>query len=693
MLNVGTALILAAVLALVTFLLTSDPEPVVRAERGVTATTPPPATAPATSTTMEPATTPAEGSEDGTVAVSEPTKAEDETSSIGPTDIGSGSHFPPIDVNWQRVEIGGEGRTELTWLGELGGRLVAVGSNSSEDRRILVTYSSADGLEWETGPRQELPQNADVLPVVSDGERIYAFAGYWDEESGSGRYRLYMTNGVSAWTAADFDRGGGDRGVVHVQNTAAGPAGLAVAVSVVTYPEQDSSLLEFGDLEVDLDYTNKMYRLIDTGSGDELMSGSLYDIIPDWGGETQTVYDPATGEAIVTIPGEVWQEAYTWSDPLPLPIYVDEAALRPVPIEYGGYVVEIDPEQSTYLVRDAATDEEIANGSLDYLYDGPPPRFVDPEAGTVLLEVTWTEWIDAEGNARYSGESSNEYTTELLVSGDGETWTSTTVPGRDWIDAATLLATGDGFVALVDSYGDYDMASSVWTYSAGEWSSEEREHSELLLGRIISTADGFVAIGEGAGGPAVLTSPDAIDWSSEFEIAPQSDGSSVYLPDLAVDGAGTLAVLAQRQKPTPLVIEKDGYTLTFADGETVLAVIDAAGNVVLSLGWDAFRGDGTGVATWEDGVTYIDLGNGDVISIADDEAYRASDGWWTKQGELVFGVFVGVDGTWAETIVDVDGGPGGASRVCLYDGTIIIASSADPPDGGPTVVVVGSPGV
>ena len=137
--------------------------------------------------------------------------------------------------------------------------------------------------------------------------------------------------------------------------------------------------------------------------------------------------------------------------PLPLPITPVESQAPPaITIEHDGLIIAIDEYANEFLVTDVETGEEIASGSLEYVYQSPPPRFVDQNTGEVLLSVTWDEWYRAEEESyRYRGIEDYEYTSrmELLTSTDGATWQATEIPTRqgahDRRAAAHIAAVSD----------------------------------------------------------------------------------------------------------------------------------------------------------------------------------------------------------------------------------------------------------
>lgn len=716
-LNVGTALAFAVVVSLLAFLLTSDGQspvaatddvaqlvdnesPVVLAEPapiddsvGGTAVSPDePEIEAAPPTTVAFAETMArDGGGDAAMASSSSILAlSRDITNMGPTEVGFVTNFPSAEYTWERIEIAAAGQFDVGWLGELGGRIVAVSptweEGSEESGQRLVTSASTDGTNWAPTSLYEMPDGAWVSRMVSDGERIYVFAETWEEVPGESTHLLLTTRDGVSWSQTPLDFRAEPDEHVYIQSAAAGPAGVVVAVSYDSYPEEQPVLLDFGDLQVELDYMRSQYRLIDAASGDELMSGAIDDLF-NWGAEGQRVYAPETGELLVTIPHEVWDQAYMYhyegyggGTPLPIPIYSPEPVSSPViTVEYDGVVVTVDDFEGEYSVADAESGDVIASGSLDYLYQGPPPLLIDPDSGEVLLSVNWDKWYAAEEQAyRYYETEHYDYESRvvLLTSISGESWAAQSIPTRNGGHVSHIVATDDGFVAMVNTYGQFGDQRSVWTMQDGVWSSVDSDHAEMWMYEISEVGDKLLGVGEGPGGMALWSSTNGIDWVSEFAVVPQDDGSYVSLTDVASDGVGTVGALAYREKWSeyePLVIEKDGYTLTFDDGETALAVISSSGETVLVIGW--YDGEESDQVSWEDGVTYIYLGNGDVVTITDEEAYAAMDERWADQGVVGLSVFLNDGGAWSEARVEVEGSLSGAQQLHLLDGKILIAGA------------------
>ncbi|MDJ0922936.1 MAG: hypothetical protein QNJ77_00130 [Acidimicrobiia bacterium] len=729
LLSMGSALILAVVIGLVAFLLTNDGASTSAGDDQLAAPTTTVAEEPATTTTQAATTTRApeqaidevegddlasegvgadlpastdtigvrsEGGGDAAFA-SAPAFAAAQITNMGPTEIGFVTNFPTTNYTWERIELEGPGLSETGWLGVLDGQLVAVspswgGGFAGGASQVLVTSISVDGANWEQAGSFELPEQVWVSRIVSDGERIYA-VGENPEPFGVGMTHLVFSSsdGVN-WTSGELVLDVGEDEHVYLENAAAGPAGLVLAVHFETYPEQQPAILVFDNLEVTLDYMRGTYALTDAGSGEVLVSGTLDELF-NWGDEGQRIYDPETGEVLTVVPWQVWEEAWNsfygggfGGSPLPIPIEPVEPREPPVvTIDYDGYIITIDEYDGRYTVADAETGDELAAGTLDELYQGPAPQFVDPDTGEVLLAVTWDEWYQAEEQSWQDVEYiEQEYfyrsRTALVTSPDGEVWDIQTVSDGQGGSTSFLAATENGFVAMVNSYGEFGDHGTVWTMADGVWTSAPAERSDLWMYSLASTDEGLIGVGEGSGGPALWSSPDGLSWSSEFAIVPQDDGTHAWLPAVAADETGTVGVLAVKERWSeyrPLEIVQDQYTAVFEDGEAVVTITHTdSGEPVLLLTWEDFdSGAASELVTYEDGATSIVLGNGDVMVITDEEARSARQDLYAGANQIGLSVFLDEGNGWVEAVVDVEGTISHASKLFMADGKVFIGGN------------------
>ncbi len=748
-----TALGLAVLIGVVTFVLTSDGSDVVTApataDSAVVTETPavenetaPVATTPTTTVPPEQATSgPAEPvaaeqpPEDGDLVLEEtaegffgspaalgggdaeaasmPAYLAGQITNMGPTEIGYVTNFASVNYTWDRIEVPGPGLSEAGWIGELDGRVVAVSAGMPDGAQALVTYSSDDGLAWEQAGSFAIQDDVWIVRIVGDGERVFA-VGQGQGFSGRPGYFAYSTADGVTWTTAEIPIDLDDDENAYIQSVVAGPAGLALAIGLDTYPEEPPVVLTFDEYEVTLNHMRSTYALTKIESGEVVLTGTLDDLF-NWGDDGQTVYNPETGEILTVIPWQVWEQGWGGpygrygSSPLPIPVGGDEPqGTSTVIIEYDGYLISIDDFSGEFTVADADSGEEIVSGTLDELYQGPAPEFVDPATGEVLLTVTWDEWHRAEElgwqNVEYGDEGFfYRSRTGLMTSPDGDIWATEIVSEGSGGASAYLAATDDGFVAMINSYGEFGEHGEVWKMVDGGWSSEPSQRTDLWLRSLVTTSSGLVGVGEGSGGPALWSSPDGVSWSSEFAIVPQDDGTYAHLSSVAAD-SGTIAALAVRERWTgyqPLEIVQDQYTASFEEGEALVTVRESdSGEQVLLLTWeDADSGLVAEMITWADGATSIDLGNGDVMVISDEEAIAAMDDIYSGSNQIGLSVFLDDGSGWTEAVVDVEGEISGAAQLFMADGRIFIGGSYwgeggyyhDGPVEDTFVLVVGTP--
>lgn len=752
-LNAGTALILATVISLLTFVLLSDGSaPTAAATRpaaiGATAdvvdegasSSTAEATAPV-ATTVGPVEVSRDsallGGGDGDAAFAGSTPEEGEVAitpvvvSMNPSEFGPGptevavvTNFPALDYTWERVELQDSSFFEMSWIGELDGRLIAVSAGWDEvgdgpGVQTLATWTSEDGLDWTQAGSVQMPEQTWVVRIAGGPDRIYAVGEDIAEDGSAATHVLMTSPDGAAWTTRTLPVSpNNEQDWVYVQDAAAGPQGVAISLQYEAYRPEPPQRLVFDDFEVEIDPAAGQYILSDATTGAVLLAGPLTEIYQYHGEEGQVVIDPATGEILTIVPWEVWEQAYSsvYEDgyegsPLPVPIESGGPYEPPVvTVEHDGFLITIDEGLGTFSVAVAAGGTILVEGPLDELYQGPPPRLIDPATGEVVFSVTWDEWYQAEERSWESYEYEDpEFRptsrTSILTSPDGETWSEKDFGEGPGGAGVSLTATDDGFIAVETSYEEYGETRTIWTMRDGIWTETPAEQSQLWLYSIIHTGNGFFGIGDGPTGQAVWSSSDAISWSTEFATAPQDDGAHVWLSNVASDGEGLVAVLATQESYTeyqPLAIEQDKYTAVFEDEEVVVEVTEnASGEPVLALTWEDFdRAEGAYELITRDGETTVfQLDNGDVMVITDEEAESAVESrFGAESGAASSSVFLKSGNSWSEVVVDSGGGIGGGSQLFISDGRIIIAGtdwgaavySSEIPETS-AVVLVGTP--
>lgn len=620
----------------------------------------------------------------------------------GPTEVAVVTNFPAIDYTWERIQLEGSGYFDLSWIGELNGTLVAVSSGWNEAGfefeggvQTLVTWAESAGSEWGQINSYQLPAETWITRVIGSDDGVYAIGEQMTEEGRSARYiMMTSTDGVS-WVTEDLPilRTEGDE-YVYLQDAVVGPQGMALLVQYETYPPEPPQVLLFDDYEVVMDHGSGQFTLTELGSGEVVLTGSIEDIY-NWNeADGQRIADPATGEELTVVPWDVWEMAYVGAyeggyggSPLPIPIDYGASYEAPViAIEHDGYVITIDEGQGTFTVAAAASGDEIAQGTLEDLYQGPPPQLIDPDTGDVILSVSWDEWYQAEERAWETNESHYEEfewssRTAVLTSSDGVAWSEKTLTDGSNGSSGFIAATSDGLTVVLTTYNDLGEQRIVWQMRDGVWSSTPSEQGQLWLYNITDTGDGFLAVGDGSTGQAVWSSPDGISWATEFTAAPQDGGGYVWFNDIASDGNGLVGLIASHESAyeyRPLVIEQDRYTAVFEDGEIVVHITENdSGETVLLLTWEDFDVDPDNSSVTHDGeATLFALGNGDTMRISDADASAAMESRYIDEAPKVgASVFLKEGSSWSEAVVDPGGGFSGASQLYMSDGRIIIAGS------------------
>jgi hypothetical protein len=620
----------------------------------------------------------------------------------GPTEVALVTNFPAANYSWDRVVLEGSEYFDLSWIGELDGALVAVSAGWTEagidvggGTQTLVTWAGSDGSNWERVGEMELPAETWISRVIGWEDRLYAIAEQMPEEGRSASYVILSSADGVSWTTEDLPvRSTEGDEYVYLQDAVAGPRGIALMLQYESYPPEPPQRLVFDEYEVEIDHMNGIYTLTEIASGDALLTGPIEDIY-NWSEvDGQRVTDPATGEELTVVPWDVWEMAYVGvyegeygGSPLPIPIDYGATYQPPViTIEHDGYIITIDEGAGRFAVADATSGDEVAQGSLEELFQGPPPRLVDPETGELVFAVSWEEWHQAEERAWETydyTEPEFQYSsrTAVLISADGETWSEEMLTDGSNGSSGFIAPSADGFIVIVTTYGDLGEQRTIWQFADGVWSSTPGEQNQPWLYNITYTDDGFLAVGDGATGQAVWSSADGLSWATEFTAAPQSDGGYVWLSDVASDGQGLVGVIASHETVydyKPLVIEQELYTAAFEQEEAVVHVTEtASGATVLLLTWEDFEFDSASSAVTRDGETTVfALDNGDTMVITDEEANAAMESRYIEEAPNVgASVFLRSGGSWSEAVVDPGGGFSGASQLFMSEDRVIISGS------------------
>jgi hypothetical protein len=398
-------------------------------------------------------------------------------------------------------------------------------------------------------------------------------------------------------------------------------------------------------LRLELSNQNFGYRVLDA-SGNVLASGSQDEIYRyNEENEGQGIYDPVTNELIVSVPYDVWEQAFadayerTGSGPFGQFIYTPVDVV----IEHDGYRITVN-EETTYSVEIIATGEIIVSGNAESLWQGPPPVITDA-GGNVLMSFTWDEFYLAQETSRPGGEEPYaDYSTDSIVyfSPDGVDWESRTLEaGATQSNFESVGVTERGFIAIHYSYDEGGENRQVRESSNGlDWTVvAELPQDQYLWNMTQGAGSTLIAFGDTDNGQAVWASEDGVNWYEALGAqVPEDENAYEWFNWLASGELGTVVVGSretntyQAQEPGPLTITQDEYTLTFDDyvwPPRVTVVDNTTGDTVI----DVLLNEGEETALpagfyYEDGVTIIENNDIVLLTITDEEFDAAQRARW-----------------------------------------------------------------
>jgi hypothetical protein len=260
---------------------------------------------------------------------------------------------------------------------------------------------------------------------------------------------------------------------------------------------------------------------------------------------------------------------------------------EPAPAPTGAVVVELDGkrltlEQGRFRVEDITTGALLAEGTENDLFRGPGPRFVDSATGQVILAITWDEY-DAAQQAAYDGYEWPQPTPVMYFSTDGSSWEQVFSGNEgNWLNTVAagpggFLVTGstdDGRTIMWRS-GDgrsWEEAAATFDGTAPQW-----------LGGVYPTANGYLAQAD----DGVWSSTDGMTWTKVFTAGLYGD-KMFSVGSLAAGSLGTVLTgsMYPYVEPQPMVVTKDGKTLTVDPLKGSVVVTDASG-VIFDRTFDA----------------------------------------------------------------------------------------------------------
>lgn len=604
--------------------------------------------------------TPLEATTTTTITSDRPLLGRDDGASIAPrTPRAVGTPTPALpqsEFQWQQVSLpGGEGTyiTSLEWTGD---RFLAIGNYNDGRSSNVTAWESTDGSTWTELTLSGDFTNSSVWQVrmsehggIAVGDQFLAFDAAAQGGAVSEEY-FWENNQVLIWTTKDganwnrweVDLGLDDDQNYWVSSSGVGENGFVALINANPAYQPEPVVLDFGELTLTLNEFNYTFEVTDA-SGTVLAEGSQEDLYRYGDENGQAVWDAETGDLIVVIPYEKWEEAYSQAYNIGGPIGGGyDAQPAEIVIEHDGWRVTLNEETYEFTVENMDTGEVVTSGSMDYMYRGPNPEIYDAN-GNLVLQVTWSEWDRAMDQHWQLRDEPYAYQNRIYAafSSDGIDWQVKELSsGNEEFHLDTILSDGDGFIAFGSSYDEYGGGPEIWKSPNGlDWTKAADVPGGMYLWNVKKGPDGrFLSLGDSAYGNAVWGSTDGISWGEVFGTRIPEDRSKAEWFNNVVSGELGTFVLGSRETYhdyeggiEPLTLVSNGRTMTFDDFEWPprLKVTDADGTVLVDLVLE--EEDREQAITYDSATatTSIADANGQIVfTFTDDEFYRGQDARW-----------------------------------------------------------------
>ncbi len=594
------------------------------------------------------------GATSAAVTTTSSTPAASSAPAAGETEVQVVSRLPLLPVEWRTVELDQE--STGAWLMSLvtvDGEFVATASAWDPDQRSQTVYQwrSHDTVTWTR--TETVLTDAWINQVLSDGDRLVALGSSADP-TGPGDPRLWIDEG-QGWEARDLGPAGDTGSSLYLYGAAATAAGLVLAGDAYPYEPIDPTVLSTGGFRIEIDDNTGTYVVIEEGTSVMRSSGPLSDIYR-WGETGQILYDPVTGDVLTEVPWDRWSELYPGSSPLPIAVAVDPAA-EPPSLEYDGLRITIDDANGVFeIVR--LDSGEVMSGTLEQLYRGLGPRFIDDQTGEVVLELSWDEWDELMSRSwadREEDHAPHETETVVLFSPDSVTWEKQTLNLAPNAHLETVAAVEGRFVITVVEHFETGSSRTAWVSDDGRSWEAAGVVGPDGLSQVVAHSDTLAALADWSGRRSAVSSTDGLTWRAELSLDVQSDGREAWL-DLI--GAGPLGIAVSGTiyptSITPWLAVTVGTRTARFGPEWAVEIIDTgSGEVVLALTWDQIENP-TGdppVVYREEATWFYDADRQLVLRIPDDDVYAAYEAQSQAIDQQVSTVvFVKTTGgTWFET--------------------------------------------
>ncbi len=529
------------------------------------------------------------------------------SAAVGQTEVQVISHLPLLPMDWRTVEL--EQDTTNAWLMSLvavDGEFVAtaIAWDPEGDSQTVLQWRSADTVSWER--IETVFTDAWIHQVLSVGDRLIALGSSADP-TGPGEPRLWIDDG-SGWEVRELGLPTDPDSSLYFYGAAATDAGLVLAGDRQPYIPIEPTILSTLGFRIEIDDNTGTYVVTEEATGRMRSSGPTSDIYR-WSETGQILYDPGTGDVLAEVPWERWSELYPGSSPLPIAVPVDPSA-EPPSLEYDGLRITIDDVNGVFeIVR--LESGEVIGGSLEDLYRGVGPRFLDDQTGEVILALTWGEWDEMMSRSweeNVEGHEPHETETVVFFSADSVTWEVRTLnlAPNSHLEAVTAVD-GRFVITVVEHYGSGSNRMAWVSDDGRSWENVGTIGPEGLS-QIVALPDTLAALADGVGGRGAVSSTDGLTWREELSIGVQSDGREAWLELIGAGPLGTaVSGTIYPANTTPwLAVTVGGRTARFGPEWAVEIIEAGTGEVVLALTWDQIENPaGAPPVIYRDGATVV----------------------------------------------------------------------------------------
>jgi hypothetical protein len=561
------------------------------------------------------------------------------------------------DFVWERVTLPQPEGTDV-WNTQVvadGDGFVAIGTgynpSAGEDGELLLVWRSDDGATW-TLQTTDSPFDGPVDTVLTTDDGFVAIVRSFQDSSDT--TTLYTSTDGAAWTKAEVDLGDiAEDQFMWFTGAASGNGATVLAGVLQTEPNEPPVV--FADAGVVLQQNNRdgSFSISDLNTGEVITVISAEEVY----GRGPVVYGP-DGEVIVALSLDLMEEAFAGEDE------------GRVSVEQDGIRVDIDYMENRYVATDISTDEVVAEGNPDELYEGGRLVIVDPDTAETILDIEMDEFYQAQDDAWNSRDGEYLPETELMVlaTSDGATWERIDLGNQasEELNVGGIGFGPDGFMISVFSYGPERVGQDVWQSTNGRDWDLSLSVDEPADGAITSAGDAYYRLSYG-NRAAITRSSNGVDW----EVVHEPADRGTYYNDIVAGGLGVIAI-GQHQEDTygpPFVIAKDGRTLV-VDGENgrITVTEDATGEVLTTIELDIYQleapeqiiedtENGTIAITDVDGIVVMEFTEEEANAASEDSereydySYPEPAVAFSPDGEEWFtATTVGLDLAWSQSI-------------------------------------------